>query len=54
MNELLVAGPALAGGYLALTGTVALIASAHPDEKRRRDAARILDRLLRVRQRDRP
>ena len=51
--ELLITVPALAGGYLALTGVVALIASAHSDKERRQDAARILDRLLRVRDRDR-
>ncbi len=43
-----------AGGYVTLISAVALIASAHPDEKRRRDAAKILDKLLRVRDRDRP
>jgi hypothetical protein len=51
--ELLITVPALAGGYLSLTGVVALIAAAHPDEKRRRDAAKILDKLLRARDRDR-
>ena len=54
MNELLIAGPvAAAGAYFVLVSAVALIASAHPDEKRRRDSARILDKLLRARDRDR-
>lgn len=43
----------MTGGYTTLIGVIALIASAHPDDKRRRDAAKILDRLLRVRDRDR-
>jgi hypothetical protein len=47
MNELLVAGPALAGGYGLLIGAVALIASAHPDKARRADASKVLDKLLR-------
>ena len=45
---LLTSSAAAAGGYLTLTGIVALIASAHPDEKRRADAARILDKVLRL------
>lgn len=53
MNELLIAAPAVAGGYAFLVGIVALVASIHSDEKRRRDAARILDRLLRTKERDR-
>jgi hypothetical protein len=52
-SELLFTGSAaIAGGYLTLAGIVALIASAHPDKDRRADAAKILDRLLRVRDRD--
>jgi hypothetical protein len=47
MNELLVAGPVLAGGYGLLIGAVALIASMHPDEKRRADAHKVLDKLMR-------
>ena len=54
MNDLLVTGPTIAAGaYFALVSAVALIASAHSDETRRRDAARILDKLLRIKDRDR-
>jgi hypothetical protein len=48
LTEVVVAtATGLTGGYGLLTGMVALIASAHPDEKRRADAAKVLDRLLR-------
>ena len=47
MNELLVAAPALAGGYGLLVGAVAVIASTHPDKDRRADAHKALDKLLR-------
>ncbi len=52
-EHMLVGGTITAAGYLLLISVIALIASAHSDEKRRRDAARILDRLLRVRDRER-
>ncbi|SCF34362.1 hypothetical protein GA0070564_10685 [Micromonospora mirobrigensis] len=35
-----------AGGYLLLISIVALVAAAHPDEKRRHDAAKVLDKLM--------
>src|SRR4051794_37911965 len=39
---------AVVGVYVLVTCIVALVASIHPDEKRRRDAARVLDKLLRL------
>jgi hypothetical protein len=54
MNDLILAAPAIAAGaYVSLVSVVALIASAHPDEKRRRDSAKILDKLLRAHDRER-
>lgn len=47
MNELVVGGSAIAAGFLILIAIIALIASAHPDEKCRRDASRVLDKMLR-------
>jgi hypothetical protein len=52
-SELVLGGSAVMVGYLALVSTVALVASAHPDEKRRADARKVLDRLLRL-MRNRP
>lgn len=44
---LMLSGSATVAGYMLLIGVIALIASAHPDEKRRADASKVLDKLLR-------
>lgn len=40
-------GSAVVAGYMSLIGVIALVASAHPDEKRRSDAHKVLDKLMR-------
>jgi len=50
-RDIVLSGSIVAVAYLALIATIALVAATHPDEKRRKDAREVLDRLLRARRR---
>ncbi|MDR6316295.1 hypothetical protein [Actinoplanes couchii] len=47
MDLVLTSSAAAAAAYLMLIGMIALIASIHPDDKRRADAHKVLDKLMR-------